>query len=135
VSGSEEDNLAVVVAWLDAMRRRDLEAAAVLLDPDVRWRGLPEDAVCVNREEVVRMLEAVHARPHPQASAVELVAGTDGVVLGVRADELREIGGVPLAGQLSNVFRFRGARIVTVEDYAHRTDALRAAGATGPGWA
>jgi limonene-1,2-epoxide hydrolase len=135
VSGSEQHNLGVVVAWLDAMRRRDLEAAAALFDPDVRWQGLAEDAVCVNREEVVRMLEAVHARPLPRASAVEIVAAAGAVVLGVRADDLREIAGVPLAGQLFNVFRFHGGRVVTVDDYAHRTDALRAAAATGPAWA
>lgn len=75
---SEKDNLAVIVTWLDAMRRRDLEAVAALLDPDVRWRGVPDDAVCANPDEVLDMLE-VAARP--RASALELVAGDGTVIL------------------------------------------------------
>ncbi len=47
---------------------------------------------------------------------------------------LAEIGGVELRGQLYNVFRVRCGRIVAVEDYAYRAEALAAAGATAPQW-
>jgi hypothetical protein len=55
-------------------------------------------------------------------------------VLGVRSPELQEIGDQPLPGQLLNVFTVRDGRISSVQDYAKRSDALRAAGANEPGW-
>jgi ketosteroid isomerase-like protein len=48
-----EQALAVVVAWLDAMRRGDLEAVAGCFRPDVTWRAVRDVAVCSNRTEVV----------------------------------------------------------------------------------
>jgi ketosteroid isomerase-like protein len=129
------ENLDVVVAWLDAMRRRDLTAVGAVLEPDVVWRGLPADAVCHDRAEVLDMLRAdeLHER-FRSVGALELVAGDRGVVLGVRSPELDEIGEVPLDGQLFNVFSVRAGRISSIQDYARRADALSAAGAEAPGW-
>jgi ketosteroid isomerase-like protein len=132
---SDQYNPSVLVGWLDGMRRGDLDAIAALLDPDVHWRGLPAGAVCRNRDEVLDMLGGVLAEKRPRASALELVAGDGAVMLGVRADELRAIGDVPLPGQLFNVFRLRAGRIVSVDDYAHRAQALRAAQVSEPNWA
>jgi ketosteroid isomerase-like protein len=130
------ENLEVVVAWLDAMRRRDLAAVEEVLEPDVVWRGLPADAVCHDRGEVLEMLRADELHEGLRAiGALELVAGDGTVVLGVRSPELNEIGEVPLEGQLFNVFSVRGGRISSIQDYAHRADALSAAGAEAPGWA
>jgi ketosteroid isomerase-like protein len=130
------ENLEVVVAWLDAMRRRDLGAVEEVLEPDVVWRGLPADAVCHDRAEVLDMLRADELHEGLRAiGALELVAGDGSVVLGVRSPELTEIGEVPLEGQLFNVFRVRAGRISSIQDYAHRADALSAAGADAPGWA
>jgi|tagenome__1003787_1003787.scaffolds.fasta_scaffold20788952_2 ketosteroid isomerase-like protein len=42
----QQDSLAVIVAWLDAMRRADLQAVTELFPPDVVWRGVPADAIC-----------------------------------------------------------------------------------------
>jgi limonene-1,2-epoxide hydrolase len=128
-------NLEVVVAWLDAMRRRDLTAVERLLEPDVVWRGLPVDAVCHDRAEVLDMLRADELHEGVRSiDALELVAGNGGVVLGVRSPEFHEIGDVPLAGQLFNVFTVRDGRIASIQDYANRAVALSAAGAKEPGW-
>src|SRR3954451_23907354 len=54
----QQDNLAVLVAWLDAMRRRDVGALAELYASDVVWRGVPADAICHNRREVLDVLAA-----------------------------------------------------------------------------
>jgi hypothetical protein len=70
----------------------------------------------------------------PSTQALELVAGPDTVMLGVRSPQLREIGDVPLAGQLFNVFRVRDGRIVAVADHATRSEALQAASALEPSW-
>ena len=52
----QQENLAVIVAWLDAMRRGDLHAMTELFAPDVVWRGVPGDAICHDRREVLDML-------------------------------------------------------------------------------
>jgi hypothetical protein len=70
----------------------------------------------------------------PRTSALELIAGETAVVLGVRSDDLLAIAGVPLPGQLYNVFEILDARITSARDFARRTDALRAARAREPQW-
>jgi limonene-1,2-epoxide hydrolase len=139
--------LEVVVGWLDAMRRGDLDAAAGWFHPDVTWKGVPEDAVCRNRAEVIDMLgdSLVPCHEDPRAyeledglrgaNAVELIAPSPGTaVLGAKIPGLSEVGGMELAGQLYNVFRVRDGRIAAVADYALRQEALEAAGATPPDW-
>ena len=126
--------LDVVVGWLDAMRRGDLEAVRSWLDPDVTWRGVRDTAICRDRGEVLDMLQG-SLEGRLGADAVELIAGDGCAVLGAKVPELAEIGGVDLRGQLFNVFRVGCGRIIAVEDYAHRREALAAAGAQAPQWA
>jgi len=106
-----------------------------VLDPDVVWRGVPPDAVCHDRGEVLDVLSEQVARGLPRADALELVAGDGAVVLGVRSDQLDQIGDHPLRGQLFNVFRLADGRITEITDHAHRRQALDAADATPPRWA
>jgi limonene-1,2-epoxide hydrolase len=131
---SEHTNLELLVAWLDAMRRHDLGAMERLFDAEVVWRGLPDDAICRDRAEVIEMLRERLAAGVPSTWALELVAGRDAVVLGVRSAQLREIGDVALSGQLFNVFRVRDGGIVAVADYVTRSEALKAAGARESDW-
>ena len=102
--------------------------------PDVVWRGVPVDAVCHNRDEALDMLRDDLRDDLRPIHAVELVAGPSAVALGVRSPELTDVGGEPLTGQVFNVFEVRDGRIVAIQDYAQRADALRAAGAAEPGW-
>jgi limonene-1,2-epoxide hydrolase len=126
--------LDVVIAWLDAMRRGEPEAAAEHFQPDITWHGLPSDAVCHNRAEVAEMLRRTIARGLPRADALELIAGDRAVVLGVRSHDLHEIGDVTLPGQLYNVFEIRDGLIVAARDFVERDDALQAAQADAPAW-
>jgi limonene-1,2-epoxide hydrolase len=136
-----------VVGWMDAMRRGDLAAAAQWFDPQVTWRGIPADAICGNRDEVLEMLgdslipcpedpDAYGLEPGLRgAEAVELIsADAETVVLGANVPGISEVGGVRVDGQLFNVFRVRGGRIVAVADYARRGEALAAAEAPAPEW-
>jgi ketosteroid isomerase-like protein len=131
----QQDNLAVLVAWLDAMRRRDLGALAELYAPDVVWRGVPADAICHNRREVLDMLAAQIEEGFESTEALELTTGEKTVVLGVRSPALREVGEEPLSGQLFNVFTLADRRIAAVKDFATREEALRVAGVRAPQWA
>jgi len=125
--------LDVLVGWLDAMRRGDLEEVERWFDPHVTWRGVRDAAVCRNREQVLDMLQG-SLEGRLGADAVEIVAGDGVVVLGAKLPGLGEIGGVDVRGQLFNVFRVGCGRIVAVEDYARREEALAAAGASAPRW-
>jgi len=143
----EVNAIEAIVGWMDAMRRGDLAAVAEWFDPQVRWRGVPEDTICRNRDDVLEMLGDSFL-PCPDdpgrhelqpglrgAEAVELItANAETVVLGAKVPGLSEIGGADLGGQLFNVFRVEGGRIVEVADYARRQEALAAAGARAPGW-
>jgi ketosteroid isomerase-like protein len=130
-----QDNLGVLVAWLDAMRRADLDALSQLYAPDVVWRGVPADAICRNRREVLHMLAARLDEGFEATEALELTAGENTVVLGVRSPALQQIGDEPLHGQLFNVFTLAGGRIAAVHDFTTREEALGVAGITAPRWA
>jgi limonene-1,2-epoxide hydrolase len=136
-----------VVGWMDAMRRGDLDAVREWFDPAVRWQGVPRDAVCHNRDDVLEMLGASFVPCPDDPASVELEAGLRGAeavellapnaetaVLGAKVAGLSEVGDVPLHGQLFNVFRVRDGRIINVTDYAGREEALVAAGAEAPAW-
>ena len=131
---SQQQNLDVLVAWLDAMRRQDLEALSNCYAADVVWRGVVPDAVCHNRQEVLDVLAEQLADGWLPIQALELIAGDNTVVLGVRSPDLTEVAGVPLPGQIFNVFTVADGRIVAIQDHPDRTTALRAAGATDPAW-
>jgi limonene-1,2-epoxide hydrolase len=124
----------VVVGWMDAMRRGDLDEVRGWLDPDVTWRGVRDAAICRDRHEVLDMLRG-SLEGGLGAEALELIAGEDAAVLGAKVPGLAEIGGVDVRGQLFNVFRVDRGRIVAVEDYALRAEALAAAAAAPPDWA
>jgi limonene-1,2-epoxide hydrolase len=128
------DPLDVVVGWLDAMRRGDADDVERWLDPNVTWRSVRDTAVCRNRDEVLDMLEnSLEGRLG--ADAVELIAAEGAVVMGAKVPGLSEIGGTDVRGQLFNVFRVGCGRVMAVEDYARREEALQAAGAQAPQWA
>lgn len=128
------DPLDIVVGWLDAMRRGDLDEVERWLDPDITWRGVREAAVCRNRKEVIDMLQG-SLEGRLGAEAVELIAAEGAAVLGAKVPGLAEIGGTDVRGQLFNVFRVGCGRIMAVEDYPLREEALAAAGAKAPQWA
>jgi hypothetical protein len=128
-----EDNIKIILAdWLDALRRHDLEALERRMAPDVFWQGVREDFICKDREEAMEMLRE-HQREEHGVEALELVASEEKVVLGVRSTQLREVGGVPLEGQIFQVFSLRDGIIARVDEYEKRGEALAAADAEDRG--
>src|SRR5215213_5111256 len=118
----DDRGLAAVMDWLDGMKRGDAAAVARCFRPDVRWTGVPADARCESRDEVMELLGGTFGRS-VRAEALELIAGEDAIVLGVRSPDLREIGDVALPGQLYNVFAARDGLIASVTDFVHRDEA------------
>jgi hypothetical protein len=128
-----EDNIKIILAdWLDGLRRQDLDAIEQRMAPEVFWQGIREDFVCVDRDEAMSLLRE-QQRDDYGVEALELVATEEKVVLGVRSNQLQEVGGVPLGGQIFQVFTLREGIIVRVDEYERRGEALAAAGAEGRG--
>ena len=123
-----QENLeTVMIDFFGALRRGDFDAAAALLDPDIAWQGLREEWVCRGREEVLATFRS-GLEQRREIDALEFTRGGDQVVLGARGPSISEVGGEPLGGQIFNVFTLRNGRIVGIDDYRGRTEALAAAG-------
>jgi hypothetical protein len=128
-----EDNIKIFLAdWLEALRRHDFDAIEQRMARDVFWQGIREDLVCQDREEAMEMLREQEREEHG-VEALELVATEEKVMLGVRSTQLREVGGVPLGGQIFQVFTLRDGIIVRVDEYKRRGEALAAADAEDHG--
>jgi ketosteroid isomerase-like protein len=130
-----QENLeTVMIDFLGALRRRDFDAAAGVLDPDVTWKGLREDWACHGREEVIDTFR-LGLDERREIEALEFTRSGEQVVMGARGPSITEVGGEPLEGQIFNVFTLRDSRIVRIDDYRRRTEALSAAGiAADAGW-
>ena len=128
-----ENNLEIIFAdWLDAMRRGDVQTMAKRLAPEAVHQGVKPEWICRNREEV---LENVRSRVGntPAVEAIELIAEGNKVVMTVKAPNV----GLPVdgaenefRGQACIVFTLRDGKIVRIDDYLHRADALKATGAS-----
>jgi len=134
-----QSNIEIIFSdWLDALRRRDLDALAARLAPDVTHRGVRPELFCPDRAAVLESVRST-ARDLPEVEAIELVAAGENVVLSVRAPTV----GVPLdaaddpgppRGTASVVFTLHDGLITAMQDYPSRTAALRAAGAAEALW-
>jgi limonene-1,2-epoxide hydrolase len=122
-----EANLELVLDWINALRRSDIDSIAECFRPDVVWEDVAGSVACHGRDQVLAWLRASPSYPH-QVDALELVADRDRVVLGVHDQTRQELAGVELHGQLFTVFTVRDGQIVHLRDHAHRSEALNDAG-------
>lgn len=120
------DNLELVlVGWIDARRRNDLDTIERSLHPEVVWQGLRPDLVCPDRDAVLDNVRSSGGWL-PDVCGIELHADGDQVMLGVRSPDLAEIAGELLDGQIYNVFTIADGLIVRMEEYRTREGALEA---------
>ena len=123
--------LELLLDWIDALRKADLDAIHELLAPDVVWYGLSPDLVCTGRPAVLDVLsEQLPVRC--DGDALELVRARAHLVLGARSDSLPHPPGVDVHGQIYSVLEPRDGAFATIRDFARRADALNAAGLADP---
>jgi ketosteroid isomerase-like protein len=126
-------NLEVVFDHLNARRSRDLALLTSQLDPDVVHQGVLPELLCNNRDEVLANVRRGFAREDFGVDRLELIAAGDRVVVGLAGPRFDE---VPwLKGQLYVVYTLRDGRIVRMDDYLSRAEAIAAAGAGPQEWA
>lgn len=92
-------NLQLVLDWIDALRRGNIDAIAEHFHPDVAWEDVGGGVACEGREQVLAWLRVAPSQP-TDVDALDLLAGADHAVLGVCNHARQELAGVQLDGQL-----------------------------------
>jgi ketosteroid isomerase-like protein len=128
-------NIEVVFDHLHARRMRDLAMLESQLDPDVVHQGVLPDLVCNNRAEVLANIQRGFARDDFGVDRLELIDAGDSVVVGLAGPRFSDVPWAPLNGQIYVVYTLRDGRIVRMDDYLRRAEAIAAAGATVKDWA
>ena len=123
----KRQNIEVVLGFLDAIRRRDREAAGDFLDPEIVWRGVVPDLVCRSPGEV---LDIFLGRRDEQIEVdrLELIGAEQGAVFAFHRPEIWEVAGVEIRGAMYHAVEIEDGRITRINDYAEPAEALAAAG-------
>jgi hypothetical protein len=94
------------------------------LAPDVIWHGVDPDLTCHNRDEVMQVFRS-QARESFRLDQIEVIDAGVKVVLCLRSTDVSD---PDRTAHIFQVFTFAGDRIVRMQDFHSRQDALRAAG-------
>ncbi|MEO8897311.1 MAG: nuclear transport factor 2 family protein [Candidatus Dormibacter sp.] len=127
-------NLELVFDHLDARRSRDLARVEAHLDPDVVHQGVLPELVCNNRRQVLANVQKSFARTDFGIDHLELIDAGDRVVVGMAGPRFREVPWAPLQGQVYMVYTLQDGRIVRIDDYLSRSEALAASGSAVQDW-
>ena len=124
-------NAQLVRDGYEALRRGDLDRVATLLDPEVEWHAVEglEFPPCRNREDVLDVIRD-QAR-FVDLADVDVLGEGDSVVVSAPAPDRPPFDRLP-EGRFYTVLAMRDGRIVRMQDYARRADALAAAGVSRP---
>lgn len=133
-----EDNVDLILRGWRAFVAGDMEAVASLLDPDVEWIGLEQDAP--DRPSVLALLGERLAEGY-RVEIEECIPVGDEVVVSFRAAGMEPARRVAdeegrtvsvskffTIGRYFAVVTLRGGKVVRVQDYPQRADAVAAVG-------
>jgi ketosteroid isomerase-like protein len=110
---------------VEAWRRGDFVALERVLDPEVRWRWFdPGEWDCDGRDAVIRTLRERHAQGFAQGDLEFRDAGADAVIV---VSHPSAIGGPEWPAETATVMRFRGGKVVEMQDYRSEQEAIDAA--------
>jgi ketosteroid isomerase-like protein len=128
------NNLEIIFHHLNARRSRDLARLESQFDPRVVHQGVLPKLVCNNRQEVLENVQRRFSRDDFGVDRLELIDAGDRVLVGLAGPRFREVPWAPLNGQIYVVYTIRGGRIVRMEDFLTRAEAMAAAGGTVTDW-
>jgi hypothetical protein len=122
-------NLARVLALLGEMSHSQTMAPLVdAMAEDVVWQGLLPELVCHGRDEVRDVLSSARGGQLPRVTRLEAEEAGDRVVLTIQSSDLGLGPAVPsleeIGGQRTLVFWLKDAKIVRIESFATREEAL-----------
>ena len=128
------NNMEIILGALaDTVRTQGIEHLAELLDQDVVWEGVHPGQRCDGRDQAMHILDGFFANRELAFDAVEVIARSDDVVVGIHGPGLNGIpGDFETVGQVFHVFTLRDGAVVRWKAYLDREDALAAAGSGGP---
>jgi ketosteroid isomerase-like protein len=131
-----QENVEVVRRTVSALAAGDWQDAFETWDPQIEWH-FERDAVIsglrCGRDEVRAALSSFMTEWEDFAVEIEdlIAADDERVVMLVHLSGRGRGSGVPLDFREANIFTIRGGRIVNVEEYFDRAQALVAAGLRG----
>jgi hypothetical protein len=120
-------NIEVVLGFLDAIRRRDREAAVDFLHPEIVWRGVVPDLVCRGPGEVVGVFFGRRDEPI-EVDRLEVIGTERGAVFAFHRPGVWEVAGIEIRGAIYHAVDVDHARITRIADHAERANALTEAG-------
>lgn len=104
---------------------RDAGAIEASLDPGVVHQGVIPSLVCNGRDAVMERMQSRIEDIGNGIERLELIAAGERVIVGVAGPRFDE---VPfLDGEIFMLFTMRDGRIVRIDDYRSREEAIRAA--------
>jgi hypothetical protein len=123
------NNLELIFDHLNARRSRDLSRLESQFDPRVVHQGVLPELVCNNRQEVLENVQRGFSRDDFGVDRLELIDAGERVLVGLAGPRFREVPWAPLNGQIYVVYTIREGRIVRMEDFLTRAQAVAAPGA------
>lgn len=120
-------NIEIVRTGLDAIKRGDAEALALLLDPQVRWDGLEGTEPCLDREQALAVMRGGIENAANLELADAVPFGTDKVMVCLvrMGDDDDDDDGGPERTYL--VVSFAGESVTRIQAFSGRRDAVNAA--------
>lgn len=123
-----ETALEIARRGLDAWGQGDFSTMESILDPNVGWRSFEPGAWdCENRGDVMGVLRGRYEQGFSRAELEFLSLGEEAVIVVAHPSQ---IGGEGWPDEAATILRFAEGRVVDMQDYPTRQDALEAGAST-----
>jgi ketosteroid isomerase-like protein len=125
-----QENVEIVRRGMEAFARGDLSQALEVMSDDLEtWRGIDRDITWHGKDGYLALTaEWAEGFADWTATAEEFIDAGDLVVVRVHQTGRGEASGVPVEGDFWFVNTLQGGKIVRLEMYASKDEALEAAG-------
>jgi uncharacterized protein len=127
-----EENVEVVRGIYERFSEGDFRASVDLLDPHIVFTlmtNAPDADVHVGVEAVAAATrDLLETWADYKLKAEEFIPAGDGVLVSVRQQGVARISGVPTDEHFFTLWSFRGRKVIRIENFPERAEALEAAG-------